>query len=145
MLNFELIEERLDQIRVSVNRLKKMKSMSLEEFLLDPDYFAISEHHLRRSLEALFDIGRHIIAKNGFGKPENYKQILDILGQQRIITPEFSKKIGGMAGYRNRLVHGYAKVSPEEIYNIIQTKLDDFVQFCIFIVKFIDSQAKCKR
>ncbi len=75
MLYFELIEERLDQIRVSVNRLEKMKLMALEKFLSDPDNFAVSEHHLRTSLEALFDISRHIIAKKSLGKPENYKQV----------------------------------------------------------------------
>lgn len=142
MLNLELIEEQLDQIRVSVNRLEKMKLMALDEFLSDPDNFAVSEHHLRRSLEALFDIGRHIIAKKSLGKPENYKQVIDILGQQRVLTPVFSQKIKGMAGYRNRLVHGYAKVSAEEIYNIIKTRLDDFAQFSVYIVKFIEANQK---
>ncbi len=142
MLSFELIEERLDQIRVSVNRLKRMKLMTLDEFLSDPDNFAVAEHHLRRSLEALFDIGRHIIAKKSLGKPENYQQIIDILGKQRVLTPLFSQKIKGMAGYRNRLVHGYAKISDEEIYNIIETKLDDFAQFTVYIVKFIEANQK---
>jgi len=138
MLNFNLIEQRLDQIRVSTNRLKKMASISLEEFLSEPDNYAIAEHHLRRALESLFDIGRHIIAKNGFGRPENYSQILEILGQQKVLTPEFSKKIKGMAGYRNRLVHEYSKITPEEIYEIIRTRLDDFSEYCRFIVSFIE-------
>jgi len=63
----------------------------------------LAEHHLRRSLEALFDIGRHIIAKKGYGKPENYKQIIEKLGQHKVISPDFANKIQGMAGYRNRL------------------------------------------
>lgn len=138
MLNYNLIEERLDQIRVSSNRLKNMESIPLEEFLLDPDYYAIAEHHLRRSIESLFDIGRHIIAKNGFGRPENYSQIIEILGQQKVISQGFAKKIKGIAGYRNRLVHEYSKITPEEIHEIIKTSLDDFSEYCVFIVKFIE-------
>lgn len=139
MLNLELLDERLNQIRVSANRLERMNGMSEEEFLADPDNFAVAEHHLRRSLEALFDIGRHIVAKKGYGKPENYKEIIEILGQHRVISPEFSQKVAGMAGYRNRLVHGYAKVSPEEIYSIITTRLEDFALFCVAITKFTEN------
>ena len=65
MVNEELLDERLSQIRTAVLRLSRMKAFSREDFLANPDNFAIAEHHLRRSLEALFDIGRHIIAKKG--------------------------------------------------------------------------------
>ncbi|MEW5920279.1 MAG: DUF86 domain-containing protein [Bacillota bacterium] len=140
MLNHELIEDRLAQIRISANRLKKMESISLESFTFDPDHYAIAEHHLRKMLESVFDIGRHIIAKKGLGKPANYSQIIELLGQQKIITPEFSQSIKGMAGYRNRLVHEYAKITPEEVFNIIKTRLNDFAQFCTFIVQFLERE-----
>ncbi|MBT9172622.1 MAG: hypothetical protein DDT21_01008 [Syntrophomonadaceae bacterium] len=138
MVNEVLLEERLSQIRASVIRLDKMKALSRDEYLANPDNFALAEHHLRRSLEALFDIGRHIIAKKGYGKPENYKQIIEKLGQHKVISPDFANKIQGMAGYRNRLVHGYAMVTPDEIYSIIQTRLDDFQEFCTVIARYIE-------
>lgn len=34
-----------------------------------------------------------------------------------------------MAGYRNRLTHFYADVTPEEIYKVITVHLDDFNTF----------------
>lgn len=139
MLNYNLIEERLDQIRVSANRLRKISSLSLEDFLSEPDNYAIAEHHLRRALESLFDIGRHIIAKKGFGKPENYTQIIELLGHHKVLTQGFAKSIIGMAGYRNRLVHEYSKISPEELYDIIKSRLDDFARYCVFIVEFLDN------
>lgn len=138
MLNHELIEERLSQIRISANRLKLMQTISLEQFLSDPDNYAIAEHHLRRSLESLFDVGRHIIAKKGLGKPENYSQIIELLGQHNILSHDFSGSIKGMAGYRNRLVHEYARITPKEIHGIIMTRLDDFSQFCNFIIQYIE-------
>ncbi|MBS3943430.1 MAG: DUF86 domain-containing protein [Dethiobacter sp.] len=138
MVNEELLDERLSQIRTAVLRLSRMKAFSREDFLANPDNFAIAEHHLRRSLEALFDIGRHIIAKKGYGKPENYKQIIEKLGQYKVISPDFAHKIQGMAGYRNRLVHGYVAVSPEEIYSIIENRLDNFQEFCTVIAGYIE-------
>lgn len=142
MLNLRLLDEKLNQIRSSANRLAKMREISREEFLTEPDNFAVAEHHLRRSLEALFDIGRHIAAKKGFGKPESYKEVIELLGRHGVISSEFSKSILGMAGYRNRLVHGYAYVSPEEIYHIIVTRLDDFALFCIAVIRFMEKEAE---
>ena len=142
MLNIELLEDRLNQIRVSAKRLERMKVMSLDEFLANPDNFAVAEHHLRRSLEALFDIGRHIAAKEGFGKPDKYRDVIRILGQSGVLQPEFSKRIEGMAGYRNRLVHGYSMVSPREIYEIIKTRLDDFAVYCSSISTFIEQRGE---
>lgn len=46
MLNRTMIQDRLDQIRASVNRLARLAGMSREEFLSDPDAFAVAEHHL---------------------------------------------------------------------------------------------------
>jgi uncharacterized protein YutE (UPF0331/DUF86 family) len=144
MLNLKLLDERLNQIRGSANRLSKMKAMSKEEFLAEPDNFAVAEHHLRRTLEALFDLGRHIAAKKGFGTPENYKEVIEILGHHNVISSEFSKTILGMAGYRNRLVHGYANVTPEELYNIILTRLGDFALFSAAVAEFIEKETESR-
>ena len=55
-----------------------------------------------------------------------------------MISPDFAHKIQGMAGYRNRLVHGYVAVSPEEIYSIIENRLDNFQEFCTVIAGYIE-------
>jgi len=138
MINKELICNRLDLIHRSLARLKKMSSLSLEQFLEEPDNFAVAEHHLRRALESLFDIGRHIMAKKGLGHPTDYRSILLTLGREKILPREFVQRIKGMAGYRNRLVHGYAEVTPEEMYRILKTRLSDFEEFCIYILKYLD-------
>jgi len=56
-------------------------------------------------LEAIFDIGRHVIAKSA-GKPVvEYKEIASLPGKRGIITMEHAERLRLMAGYRNRLVH----------------------------------------
>ena len=73
----------------------------------------------------------------GLGHPTDYRSILLTLGREKIIPPEFAEKIKGMAGYRNRLVHGYAEVTPEEMYQIIQTRLGDFEEYCGYILRYL--------
>lgn len=103
-LNMKLIEDRLGFVISSVARLKKLSCLDETDFLKD-DRPATAESYLRRSLEAIFDIGRHVIAKSA-GKPVvEYKEIASLLGKKGIITMEHAERLRLMAGYRNRLVH----------------------------------------
>ena len=89
------------------------------EFLADPRMVAAGESFLRRGLEALFDIGRHVLAK-GFGDPAaDYKAIAQRLGDHSVIEPSQVERLRAMAGYRNRLVHFYDEVTPAELYRIL--------------------------
>jgi uncharacterized protein YutE (UPF0331/DUF86 family) len=42
-----------------------------------------------------------------------------------------------MAKFRNRIVHIYNEVDPEEIYKIVQNNLEDFVMFLKEITIFL--------
>lgn len=127
-------------IRASVNRLNSFRKLTQQEFLADPDNYAIAEHHLRRALESLFDVGRHILVKKGLGHPRDYRSIIELLGQNRVIPRSFAQEIIGMAGYRNRLVHGYAEVTGAELYDLIQTRLEDIETFVKHILEFLKEE-----
>lgn len=139
-LNLSLIERRLGEIRSSVNRLARLAKTPKEVFLSDPDTFAIAEHHLRLSLEAVLDVGRHIIAKKGLGETRDYRGIFVLLGRGGVLPQEFAARIQGMAGYRNRLVHGYAEVTAEEIYEVVTTGLRDFEEFVRYILDYVEQE-----
>jgi uncharacterized protein YutE (UPF0331/DUF86 family) len=137
-VNNRVVRQRLDLIWSSLSRLKAFILMSKAEFLSHPDNFAIAEHHLRRALEAVFDVGRHIIAKEGFGHPPDYRAIILTLGQHKVIEQNFAHSILGMAGYRNRLVHGYAEITPEEMHEIITNRLTDFETFIRQVLRYLE-------
>lgn len=138
MIKLGLVLAKIDLIRTSSRRLAELVDLGEHGFLADPDNFAIAEHHLRRALEAVFDIGRHIMAKQGFGYPKDYRSIITVLGHQDIIPQTFAEQIRGMAGYRNRLVHGYAEVTPQEMYSLLQKRLTDLDCFCKYILEYLD-------
>jgi len=96
-----------------------------------------AESYLRRSLEAIFDIGRHILAKTYGLKELEYKDIARQLGEKGIVEKDYSKILVKMAGYRNRMIHLYHEVSSEEIYHIIQNHLNDLEKFISANVLFL--------
>lgn len=138
MVNREVVLDRISIIKNSLKRLKEISKLSKQEFKNNDDYFAIAEHHLRRALEAVIDLGRHICVKEDLGQPQDYTEVFDILNNGGVLSKEFSESIRGMVGYRNRLVHMYNQIDKEEIYQILQERLDDFDIFTNEIMNYIN-------
>ncbi|MBW1962730.1 MAG: DUF86 domain-containing protein, partial [Deltaproteobacteria bacterium] len=135
-LNIKLIEDRLGFITKSLVKLKKLSGYDEDVFLAE-DNPAIAESYLRRSLEAIFDIARHIIAKRAGKGIVEYKEIAAELGKIGVLTPELSERLRLMAGYRNRMVHLYHEVTDRELFTIIKNNLSDIENFVLQTKEFL--------
>jgi uncharacterized protein YutE (UPF0331/DUF86 family) len=140
-LNIKQIEDRLGFINYALVKLKKLSTHTEDKFL-ENDNPAIAESYLRRSLEALFDIGRHITAKMAGKGIVEYKEIAKFLGEKGVISNNLASTIVLMAGYRNRLVHYYHEISDKELYIIITAHLSDIEAFAAQIRQFIEALKK---
>ena len=118
--------------------LKPFSKMNEKDFLSDKKNPPYVESYLRKSLEAVFDIGRHILAKSYGFKEIEYKTIARELGNRKIISEELSEVLIKMAGYRNRMVHFYREITPEELHQIILNNMEDFNRFNREISSFIN-------
>ncbi|HEX3046124.1 MAG TPA: DUF86 domain-containing protein [Bacillota bacterium] len=142
MLNNQLIIDRLLLIDGYLAELQKLATINREIFLADKKNGAAAESFLRRALETIFDIGRHILARSGnVDLASEYKAIARGLGDLKIIDMELSTKLVQMAGYRNRLVHLYHIVNDEELYEIISTDLGDIVKFISAMKEYLNGSA----
>jgi uncharacterized protein YutE (UPF0331/DUF86 family) len=141
-LNINKIGKTLSLIQECIIELKKLSMMQKKEFLSDKRNPAAGESYLRRSLEAIFDIGRHLLAKSYGFKDLEYKKIALELGEKGVVEKEYSRTLMKMAGYRNRMVHLYHEIGPEEIYEILKNHLSDIEQFIEKIAGFLDTYKK---
>ena len=142
-LNIEMVTGRIDVIRTAISRLKNLSELSKEEFLEDYKNPASAETFLRHAIEAIFDIGRHILAKTGKVRlTHEYKNIARGLGESGVLSKPLMNKLIEMAGYRNRIVHFYHEITDEELYEIIQNDLKDIEQFIQEIGEFLQKYKK---
>jgi uncharacterized protein YutE (UPF0331/DUF86 family) len=124
-LRAQVIAERSAWIRDMLERLKALPLESFESFTSDLRNPASAESYLRRALEALLDLGRHILAK-GYGLAvTEYKEIAQRLAEQGILSADDARLLEKMAGYRNRMVHFYQEISNQELYEICSLQLGD--------------------
>jgi len=136
-LNTARILELLRFIETCLQELKPFTTMGKDAFLSDKKNPPFVESYLRRGLEAVFDIGRHILAKTYGFKEIEYKVIAKELGARGVITKELSEILYVMAGYGNRMVHFYREITPEELYQIVVNNLKDFDTFITEIAAFV--------
>jgi uncharacterized protein YutE (UPF0331/DUF86 family) len=125
--------------------LKPFAVMNEEEFLADRKNPPFVESYLRRSLEAVFDIGRHILSKTMGFKEIEYKAIAKELGRRGVVTEELASALYAMAGYRNRMVHFYKEITPRELHQIIRDNLTDMQRFINEIAAFIKAYQEKKK
>ena len=137
------MQSRISYVEESLRSLERFQGIPYEVFHSNPDNFRIAFFDLHRALEAVMDIGSHLLSRIPGARPGSYKDIPLLLEQHQIIPADFSKnKLIRMAGYRNRMVHFYGEITEEEIFKIIQEELDDFYTFLGFIGKVIKDPAK---
>ena len=120
-----LVLEKSAWIRNALGAIRTLPIQSIEEFESDWRNPSAAESYLRRGLEALFDLGRHILAK-GFGRRVvQYKEIPAALSEYGVIDAAAAVLMTDLVGYRNRLVHFYDEVSHKELYDICTRQLGD--------------------
>jgi uncharacterized protein YutE (UPF0331/DUF86 family) len=140
------IESKIAVIREALTELEKLGRISEADFIKDKTNFAVAEHHLRRALEAVFDIAAHIISRLPFSpgkRPASLKGFALALVDKGIIDKEFGREIlTKMAGYRNRMVHFYDEIKTPELYQIITQNLTDIETFVKAVLAVLKNPEK---
>jgi uncharacterized protein YutE (UPF0331/DUF86 family) len=134
--------DRLSWIDRMLKEIRNLPLDSMEAFLGDSRNVFTAESCLRTSLEALFDLGRHILAK-GFGTGvTEYKEIAFELERQDVLDADEALLLKVLAGYRNRMVHFYHEITSKELYEICTRQLGDIQQVKEGLLKWIRAHSE---
>jgi uncharacterized protein YutE (UPF0331/DUF86 family) len=117
-LNRTVVAERILWVRQMLDGIRDLPTRNKDDFLNGRHNVAAAESYLRRALEALFDLGRHILAKEFAFPVTEYKEIAIGLADKSVIDAPELDLMRKMAGYRNRMVHFYHEITAEELWEI---------------------------
>jgi len=139
MVNVDLIETKLAQLAGYSADLQEAQGYPPEQFASDKKIQRYVERTLHLAIECCLDIGSHIIADKNWREPNDKKDIFAILQENNLIPIQLLPDLLKMAQFRNILVHDYAKIDPEIVYNIMQQNLRDFQEFLNSINQAVQS------
>jgi uncharacterized protein YutE (UPF0331/DUF86 family) len=124
-LRAKVVVERIHWVNKMLSALRLLPLQSYEIFRSDPRNVAAAESYLHRALEALFDLGRHLLSK-GFGQPvADFKEVASFMVKMGVLDQKKGNFLRDMAGYRNRLVHFYHVIADCDLFEICTHRLTD--------------------
>ena len=132
-----VVSDRLDWIDKILREISALPLASYEDFARDNRNVWAAESCLRRCLEALMDLGRHILAKGFASGVSEYKEIASGLMKSGVLNKPEGAKFRLLAGYRNRMVHFYHEISSRELYEICSSQLPDVSNLADVLRKWI--------
>ena len=130
-----IIKERVKKIEEIVTELKKLKKIPKPEFLKDKKTQYASMYAMIVGIEAICDIGNHILAQYFNQAADTYKDIILLLGEVGVIPKNFSQKSAQMTDFRNILIHLYLKIDPAQVYQNLQKAPAEFTKFSQYFLK----------
>ena len=133
----EEIAAKLDLLKDYVNILRSYQKHKINELKENFTLRGAIERYFEISLECALDIGEMIISAENFEKTDSYREIIEVLGNHNVLPKEFSEKFAPAASFRNILVHAYARLDIEKLYELLQENLDDFDEFSRYIAEYL--------
>lgn len=133
MVDRKIVLKHLDELENCIKQLNKHKNCSARQLLSDLDLRWSVERGLQLAIQNVLDVSSHILVDMGVNGLEDYTAIIDQMGVKKVIPAEFAKKIRGMAGLRNVLVHDYVDIDTEKLHDLLVNRLGDFKKFAKYI------------
>ncbi|ADM28492.1 protein of unknown function DUF86 [Ignisphaera aggregans DSM 17230] len=109
----------------------------IRELEIERSYRGI-ERLVQLVIQALLDLGLMAISVLGGRKPRSYSEIGFILMELGILDESDAKLVKSMAGLRNILVHEYATIDREKIFEFAKTLKSDAIRIAMKIMDSVN-------
>jgi uncharacterized protein YutE (UPF0331/DUF86 family) len=128
MLDKERVLGKIDDLGAYLTELKQIVPESFT------DYQRIEkkrscERLLHLCIECAVDICKLFISGLKLGLPHEENDLFDKMSNKNIFSPEMASLLKEMRAFRNILIHEYAEVDNEIVYEMAKTRLGDFELF----------------
>lgn len=139
MVDVHALSSRLSALETYLAELKAFRRVSEEEYVDQPALHHLAERYLHLACECVLDAAQHVISEQGYRQPKNYKEVMEILGEEGVFEPDLARRLQEWMSFRNVLVHLYLKIDHHQTYAAIRDDLEDLEAFLVRMSRFLET------
>jgi uncharacterized protein YutE (UPF0331/DUF86 family) len=138
LVDKDLLLAKTSSVRRHLKRVKEKSKIDLKAFLSDVDRQEIVMFNLQMAIQNCVDIAAHIISEQGLGIPDSISEMFYLLEENSYLDNQLTEKMVKAAGFRNLIVHEYAKIEVKQVFDIAQKDITDLNEYLKSIIKKLD-------
>ncbi len=119
----------LDRLGREISALRRLAERDTDTLLADEDVLSGVKYRFVVAIEVCIDIGRHLVASEGWRAPRDYADVFTVLGESGVLLPDVVTTMRDTSRFRNLLVHEYVAVDDRRVIEILQTRVEDLQRF----------------
>ena len=125
MVKAESVTKRLLNIEKYLSILGTLQKYDFDDFIANPLVYGSSERFLHLAIEALMDIGNHVVSDMNLGTVNWLSDIPALLCEHGYLDDSQMDIFVKMIGFRNTLVHEYIEIDRAIVYDILRNHLEE--------------------
>ena len=133
----EVLRKRLNKLDEYLAILRGLQKYSFDEFIADPQRYGSVERFLHLAIEAINDMGNHVVAELDLGEVNWYSDIPALLARADHIDDSLQEKWIRMIGFRNILVHEYIEIDRKIVHDVLRNRLGDLEELRRSFAQFL--------
>lgn len=137
MVDPNVLRRRLDKLNEYLSFLREAQEHSYSAFVNDPYPYGSVERFLQLSIEALNDMGSHVVVDENLGPIERGRDLPGVFESEGLIKEEMKEQWAEMIGFRNALVHDYLDIDRDIVYDVLQNRLEEIERLRSLFSQFL--------
>ncbi|MGN5883293.1 MULTISPECIES: type VII toxin-antitoxin system HepT family RNase toxin [Staphylococcus] len=125
-----------DKLTYKLNYLQKLT----EDYSENKENHYAFERIAQMLIESSVDIGNMVIDAFVLRDPGNYKDVIDILELEKVISAKTQQGINKTVDVRKRFVHQYDQLDTDDLIPLFDASLEDYKNFIDEVVNFLNNE-----
>jgi uncharacterized protein YutE (UPF0331/DUF86 family) len=88
-----------------------------------------------QAIQGCVDLAAHIVSDEGYGMAGSMNEFFYLLSGRSVISVDLQEKLIRAVGFRNLVMHVYAKLDLNQVYDIASNGIKDLEDFIGIIVR----------
>jgi uncharacterized protein YutE (UPF0331/DUF86 family) len=125
----DLLRRKLAELAAYVSQVSEYRDLRVERYRAEWKTQRIVERTLQMAIETCLDIASHVLSDRELGAPSTYAETFAILVEAGLMSPGLGRVMVDMTGFRNVIIHGYARIDADTAIRILREHLEDVRRF----------------